>query len=135
MTAHLKLVQSVKIPPKDTVSAGLRAFFNIARNWRLTDEEAMVLLGQPARSTFYNWKKGKIARATNSLDLATRIGTLLGIFKSLEILYTSPVFADRWIKQPNEAFGGQSALERMMAGQITDLATVRSYLDSARGAW
>jgi len=43
--------------------------------------------------------------------------------------------ADEWIRQPNNAplFGGRSALERMLSGQVADLYVVRQYLDSERG--
>ena len=40
-----------------------------------------------------------------------------------------------WIKRPNRAFGGQTPLQRMRAGDITDLAAVRLYLDAARAPW
>jgi hypothetical protein len=40
-----------------------------------------------------------------------------------------------WMRKANRAFGGQSALERMLAGEILDLAAVRSYLDAERGGW
>ena len=32
-------------------------------------------------------------------------------------------------------FGGQTALQRMLAGDVTDLAAVRAYLDAERGGW
>jgi hypothetical protein len=43
--------------------------------------------------------------------------------------------ADGWVKKPNSAhgFGGKSALERMLAGRVVDLADVRRYLDAQRG--
>ncbi len=37
-------------------AAGLRAFFNIARDWDLSADEQIVLLGSPGRSTFFKWK-------------------------------------------------------------------------------
>ena len=119
----------------DQVSAGLRAFFNIAKQWKITNDQAMVLLGQPAKATFFNWKKGEFKGVSSALDLATRISYVLGIFKALELLYEAPDHADRWVNAPNAAFGGQSAADRMLAGQITDLAAVRDYLDSVRGGW
>ena len=64
-----------------------------------------------------------------------RISYVLGIFKALAMLYEVPEHADRWVNEPNAAFGGQSAAERLMGGQITDLAAVREYLDSVRGGW
>jgi hypothetical protein len=117
------------------IAAGLRAFFAIADKWGLSNDEAMVLLGRPARTTFYNWKKGEVGQIAHSLDLESRLSYLLGIFKALELLYQRPELADRWVRQPNEAFGGQSALDRMLAGQIVDLAAVREYLDGVRGGW
>jgi Protein of unknown function (DUF2384) len=119
----------------DVVSAGLRAFFEIMDKWQITNDQAMVLLGQPARSTYFKWRKGEVKGKPHALDLVTRISYVLGIFKALEVIYQRPEHADRWVAQPNLAFGGQSALDRMMGGQITDLATVRDYLDSVRGGW
>ena len=117
---------------RSRVAAGLRAFFNVGEKWGLSNEEAMVLLGQPGRTTFYNWKKGEVGKLAHSLDLASRLSYILGIFKALEALYRRSDLADGWVRRPNDAFGGQSALERMLAGQITDLAAVRDYLDSVR---
>ena len=118
---------------RNRIAAGLRAFFNIADKWGLSNDEAMVLLGRPGRTTFYNWKKVEVGQVAHGLDLASRLAYILGIFKALEILYQRPELADSWVRKPNDAFGGQSALERMLAGQITDLATVRDYLASVRG--
>ncbi len=119
----------------DALQAGLRAFFRIADTWALSPDEAMALLGQPGKTTFYNWKKGHVGQVAHGHDLATRISYVLGIFKALEILYQRPEMADEWVRRPNAAFGGQSALQRMSAGQIVDLAAVRDYLDSVRGGW
>jgi len=117
------------------VAAGLRAFFSIAEKWQLTNDQARVLLGRPSRATFFKWKKGEVRGVNASVDLAARLSHVLGIFKALEILYPDPAVADRWVRQPNLAFGADSALDRMLGGQITDLAAVRDYLDSVRSGW
>ena len=64
-----------------------------------------------------------------------RLSYLLGIYKSLQILLPDPVAADAWVRRPNTAllFGGRSALERMLSGQVADLYVVREYLDAQRG--
>jgi hypothetical protein len=43
--------------------------------------------------------------------------------------------ADEWVRRPNAAplFGGRSALDRMLGGQVADLYVVRQYLDAQRG--
>ncbi len=40
-----------------------------------------------------------------------------------------------WIKAPNAAFGGVSALDVMGGGELTDLMRVRRYLDAEHGGW
>ena len=121
------------IPHHNTIAVGMRAFFEITeKKWGLSYDESSTLLGQPGKSTYYNWRSGKVGEVVHSLDLGTRISYVLGIFKALEIIYEEPELADTWVRKPNDAFGGQSALDRMLAGQIVDLAQVRQYLDSVR---
>ena len=68
-------------------------------------------------------------------DTVRRIGYVLGIYKDLQILYREAAQADSWPKRANRAFGGQTPLQRMAAGDVTDLAAVHAYLDAYRGAW
>jgi hypothetical protein len=114
--------------------AGIRAFTRIATLWGLSIEEQLALLGEPARSTFFAWRKHP-ERATLPRDTLERISNLLGIYKALQILFPDPAVADAWVRKPNAApmFGGRSALERMLAGNVSDLHAVRRYLDAARG--
>jgi hypothetical protein len=58
-----------------------------------------------------------------------------GIWKALEILYSDHQQADGWVTRPNRFFNGQTPLERMLAGDVTDLAAVRQYVDVARAPW
>ena len=119
----------------NSIAVGLRAFFAIMEKWGVSNEDAKRLLGRPGKSTFHNWKNGEVgSRVAGELDLASRISYVLGIFRALETLYQRPDLADSWVRKPNKAFGGQSALERMSAGQIVDLAAVREYLDSVTEA-
>ncbi|MFC0401335.1 MbcA/ParS/Xre antitoxin family protein [Paraburkholderia rhizosphaerae] len=117
-------------------AAGLRAFFAIARDWDLSTDEQIVLLGSPGRSTFFKWKQEPQA-ARLARDTLERLSLLLGIYKSLQILLPQPAAADAWIKRPNSAppFGGRRALDRLLAGNISDLVAVRQYLDAMRGGW
>lgn len=115
-------------------AAGLRAFGRIAEAWGLTVDEQLVLLGRPPRSTFFAWRK-QPERATVPRDTLERLSNLLGIWKSLQILLPDAAAADAWPRQPNTApaFGGRSALEHMLAGNVSDLHFVRRYLDGVRG--
>jgi hypothetical protein len=119
----------------NALAVGMRAFFQIAGKWKLSNEEAMALLGHPSKSTFHNWKNGNVSHMAYRHDLASRISYVLGIFKALEILFPDPARADEWLKRANDAplFGGRSALERMLGGNVSDLFVVRQYLDAQRG--
>jgi len=119
----------------DHAGAALRAFFRIADAWRLTVEEQVRLLGEPARSTYFKWKREGARQL--SKDTLERISYVLGIYKALQILLPDAESADAWVKKPNAApvFGGRSALERMLSGQVADLYVVRQYLDAQLGGW
>ncbi|MDE2083175.1 MAG: DUF2384 domain-containing protein [Burkholderiales bacterium] len=115
-------------------AAGVRAFARMAEAWGLTVDEPRCLLGQPPRATFFAWRK-QPEKAALSRDTLERLSNLLGIWKSLQILLPEAAAADAWVRQPNSAppFGGRSALDRMLAGNVADLHLVRRYLDGVRG--
>ncbi len=122
------------VPPAEMSAAGLRAFARIAKLWQLSVEEQRTLLGQPPRSSFFAWRRHP-EKAVLPRDTLERLSNILGIYKSLQILFPDPAVADAWIRKPNSAppFGGQAALTRMLAGNVSDLYLVRRYLDGVRG--
>lgn len=137
MTAHPTRIAEVSpryAEPIDTLAApALRSFFRLAEQWKLRIADQRKLLGDPPESTFYKWKRqqeGSLGR-----DTIERISYLLGIWEALQILFPDPAQADAWLHKPNQAalFGGHSALERMLSGNVADLYVVRQYLDAQRG--
>jgi len=134
MTALRTPAEAAEIGPERLGAAGLRAFARIAQAWGLSVDEQLCLLGQPPRSTFFAWRK-QPERAALPRDTLERLSNLLGIYKSLQILLPDMAAADAWVRQPNGAppFGGRSALDRMLAGNVSDLNLVRRYLDGVRG--
>jgi hypothetical protein len=113
-------------------AAGLRAFARIAEHWGLSIDEQRRLLGEPPRSTFFAWRKSP-HHAALTRDTLERLSLLLGIYKALQILLPDAAAADAWVKKPNSAFGGSSALTLMLGGNVGDLLRVRRWLDAARG--
>ncbi|MEK6245026.1 MAG: MbcA/ParS/Xre antitoxin family protein [Pseudomonadota bacterium] len=134
MTTNAREVSAPASSEKVSAPA-LRTFFRIADSWGLSNKERMKLLGSPARSTFYYWKQAPDAVLPR--DTLERLSYVFGIYKALQILLPRPDAADAWIKKPNTAplFGGRSALDRMLSGQVADLFLVRQYLDVQRGGW
>ncbi|HEY5301335.1 MAG TPA: MbcA/ParS/Xre antitoxin family protein [Acetobacteraceae bacterium] len=118
---------------REQVRDALRGFFRIVELWRVDNAQARAILGFPPERTFYKWKAGDVGAV--SLDVVRRIGYVSGIWKALQILYADHTQADDWVRRPNRHFGDQAPLERMAAGDVTDLAAVRQYLDAARGPW
>ncbi len=114
-------------------AAMLRAVLKLFEKWQLNGAEMRCLLGSPAERTFQRWRKGEIAGVPH--DTSWRLGCLLGIHKALRYMFTTPERGYEWVKKPNAAFGGSSALAKMLQGAPTDLADVRAYLNAERAAW
>ncbi len=115
-------------------SAAIRAFINIARKWKLTEEQSRALLGGLASSTFHAWKTNP-KRALDQ-DTLTRISLLIGIYKALNIYFGKP-WADRWITLENRGslFAGRTPLAFMMQRGQPGMVEVRRMLDSWRGGY
>jgi uncharacterized protein (DUF2384 family) len=117
----------------EEAAAMFRAALNLFRLWDAADDQAAVLLDVPPR-TFARWKAdrspGRLGR-----DGKARLSNLMGIHKALRIIFREPQSGYDWVKAPNAAFGGRSALDVMLGGELTDLMRVRRYLDAERGGW
>ncbi|GAC1431995.1 MAG: MbcA/ParS/Xre antitoxin family protein [Candidatus Velthaea sp.] len=109
----------------------LRTFENIADRWKLRPAERRALLGNVPATTYDRMRKTP-DRAGLSADTLERISHVLGIYKALHVLIPNAEYADRWISEPNTAFGGMTARERMLES-FTQLVNVRRYVDGARG--
>lgn len=123
----------VPAPITDEEAAAMfRAALTLFRHWGITDEQAATLLDLPVR-TYRRWKAqgpGRFGR-----DGKARLSNLMGVHKDMRIIFREPQRAYAWIKAPNDAFAGRSALEIMLGGELTDLMRVRRYLDAERGGW
>lgn len=113
-------------------AAMFRAALVLFGKWGLTDEEAATLLDLSLRS-YKRWKMAGPGRIDR--DTRARLSNLMGIHKALRIVFREPQRGYDWIRAHNEAFGGASALDVMLGGELTDLMRVRRYLDAERGGW
>ncbi len=113
------------------IPAELETFFAIAERWRLTNDDQIVLLGSPGRSTFFKWKK---EGGSLPADTRERLSHMLGIWKALRILFTQDQRAEEWIRAKNRYFDGASALDVMLEEGMFGIVRVRRYLDAQRGA-
>lgn len=116
----------------EEAAAMFRASLNLFRLWSVNDDQAATILDLPRR-TFARWKAGGVGRLGR--DGKARLSNLMGIHKALKIMFSEASRGYTWIKAPNDAFGGASALNIMLGGELTDLMRVRRYLDAERGGW
>lgn len=117
--------------------AALGVFFNISKKWDLNNEQQMCILGDIPKTTFYHWKK-KVDNKTDLIlpkDTLERISYIMGIFKALNILLPTEEAANSWVHKTNSAplFNNHTALDKMLAGNVADLADIRRFLDAYRG--
>jgi transcriptional regulator with XRE-family HTH domain len=102
-------------------------------HWQLPLNDQAALLGMSAqsRSTIARYRRGE--PFGDSADLLARAGHLLGIHKTLRILFPHDRdLAYRWVSAPNRRFGDRAPLEIMKQG-FEGLLAVRRYLDFERG--
>ena len=120
-------------PITDAEAAAMfRAVTNLFRRWGLTDDQAQQLLDLRPR-TYGRWKAGTVGQMGR--DLKARLSNLMGVHQNLRMIFQDPERGYAWIKAANQAFGGRSALDLMLGGELTDLMRVRQYLDAERNAW
>lgn len=101
--------------------------------WNCSVEEQTVLLGSIGRSTLYKYRQLPEIRLPR--DTLERVSYLMGIHKTLRILFGDKPSTYDWIRKANSEapFNGMSALQLMLAGGVMDIAVVRRYLDGVRG--
>ena len=118
---------------RDTAAQVLAVFFRISAEWGLSAAEEQTLLGV-GKTTLFAWRAGRF-RAGLDAAVLERLSYLLRIYAALEILLPVRERALAWLRKPNAAplFGGGTALQRLLAGQVGDLMVVAQYLDAQRG--
>lgn len=108
------------------------AFLRIVDKWHLNNEDAMALLGGVSNGKFYQLKRSP--KAPLSQDQLTRVSLLIGIFKSLNILFNVKL-ANQWISRPNSnpMFNNAPPLQLLIRGGVPGMLEVRRLLDARRG--
>jgi hypothetical protein len=115
----------------------LRTFLAIADLWGLTEEQRLLILGYPSRSTYHNWCKQAREHGafTLDVDVLTRISAVFRIHQGLGILFPTERHGVEWLRTPHSAvvFGGRPPLDLVTCGSQDGLLSVRRFLDGARG--
>ncbi len=102
-------------------------------HWELSAAEQAALLGLStgSRTTLSRYREGE--PLADSRDLLDRAGHLLGIHKSLRLLFPHDRdLAYRWMTQPNRRLGARP-VDLIIEHGFEGLLTVRRYLEFQRG--
>jgi len=102
-------------------------------HWELSLPEQAELLGlsSASRSTLARYRAGE--PLAESRDLLDRAGHLLGIHKSLRLLFPHDRdLAYRWMTQPNRRLGARP-VDVVVRDGFEGLLAIRRYLDFQRG--
>jgi hypothetical protein len=102
-------------------------------HWKLTAAEQAEVLGLSAgsRSTLARYRAGE--PLADNRDLLDRAGHLLGVHKSLRLLFPHDRdLAYRWMTQPNRRLGARP-VDLVIRHGFEGLLAVRRYLDYQRG--
>ena len=110
----------------------LKGFFGICSEWDCTQEEMMQMLGGVTQSTLTNYQK--LPHVKLPRDTLERTSYILGIYKSLRVMYPTAERANRRIRLEtcDVPFAGTSALNFMARGSMRHLMEARRYFDAKR---
>lgn len=110
-----------------------RLITQLFEHWQLSASEQAALLGLSPdnRSTLSRYRRGE--PLADNRDLLDRAGHLLGIHKSLRILFPQDRdLAYRWMTTPNRRFGARP-VDIVVEHGFEGLLALRRYLDFERG--
>ena len=121
-------------PVSQDRSALAKMVMALLDHWKLSTEDQTALLGIAVsnRAALTRYRKGDAIGT--SRDQYERVGHLLGIHKSLRLLFPqNRDLAYRWMSTRNKAFDNLSPVEIVKEQGFAGLLMVRAYLDMARG--
>ncbi|MBC2770619.1 MbcA/ParS/Xre antitoxin family protein [Pusillimonas minor] len=121
-------------PVSDDRGTLAKMVMSLLDHWKLGTEDQAALLGLAAsnRAALARYRKGEAIGS--SRDQYERVGHLLGIHKSLRLLFPhNRDLAYRWMTTRNKAFDNRTPIEVIKDWGFAGLLMVRAYLDRARG--
>jgi hypothetical protein len=110
------------------------AISNLFERWDLSAADRLALLGlsENNRAALTRYARGE--PLGHNRDLLDRAGHLLGIYKSLQLLYPqNPEIVMRWMSSANRKFHDNTPVEVVRRFGLPGLTMVRGTLDAMRG--
>lgn len=122
------------VAPHEDRSQISQMLITLFGHWQLSTSDSLQLLGMAPnnRTALANYRRGK--PIANERDRLERAGNLLGIHKTLRLLFPHDrQLAYAWMTTPNRAFKGQTPVSVIIDKGLMGYYIVRAYLDRQRG--
>lgn len=130
--SHLASFDSMQGLTDDILKRNTQNVIALFKHWGLKNEEECSLLGGISLAQLAKFKKG--TAYASGRDTIERVGHLLGIHKSLRILY--PYSRDvvyQWVKGRHAKLHNLSPLDIMLEHGFLGIAQIRRFTDHLRG--
>lgn len=133
MTSAAVLKNSVLIELNaDNLKRNTENVVKLFKHWDIKIDEQCNLLGGISPQQLNKFKHGKAH--ISGRDTLERVGNLLGIHKSLRILYPyNRAVVYKWIKARNKILHNLTPLEVMLSEGYIGIAQIRKLTDYMRG--
>ena len=124
--------RSIIYVPK-RISGPVQFVLKLLVNWRLSEDDAVLLLGFDAEA------KGLVrsilagAIDLHSRDIRDRIAHLFHIRATLASLFRDLDVENEWLREPHPLLDEREPLKLLLGGSMEDLLLVKEYVDAAAG--
>lgn len=98
------------------------------QKWNLTDFEKRTLLGIENDERVDAWRADNVSAV--SQETLIRLDDFLRIHRALRVIFRDLSQCYSWVKRPNDAFFGKSALEIMILNGGPGVVRIRAYLEA-----
>lgn len=110
---------------------GIKTFINIMHQWGVEQNKQSVILGLDVQKVLKERALGNEIHLPEASLI--RISHIIRIYKSLHIIFASEDQANTWIHKANANFDGDSALNVILGGEISDIEKISNYLQEQVG--
>jgi hypothetical protein len=132
MTNIVISVPSSDVMEDESLKRNTQNVIALFTHWKLKNNEECNLLGGVSMAQLAKLKKG--TAIISGRDTVDRVGNLLGIHKSLRILYPhNREVVYRWIRTRNRKLHNLTPLDVMLEHGYIGIAQIRRFTDHMRG--
>lgn len=125
--------RAVFVLERERRSGPVQFVLKLLDSWRLTNDDAAVLLGFDESDTEYVQAVLEGRAPLRGRDVRDRIAHLFQIRMTLSALFCDLEVENEWLREPHVLLQGREPLKLLLGGAMENLLLVRDYVDAAAG--